>query len=109
MKGVEDALRRLEGVNSVVVDLQGGKATIVPKAGARIQPSAIFDALRQAGYRGDAVTVEASGEVKRAGGRPELFLPGSTDPYFKLPADARADGPAQIRVRVTPTGEVELK
>ncbi|KAF0247100.1 MAG: hypothetical protein FD180_39 [Planctomycetota bacterium] len=91
-----------------MIDLQGGKALIFPRPGARIAPSAMFDALKAAGFRGDAVTVEATGEVKRVSGRPELFLPGSTEAWLALPADAPADGPARIRLRILPGGQSEL-
>jgi hypothetical protein len=91
------------------VDLQTGRATITPAPGARIEPPAIFEVLNHAGFRGDAVTIEATGEVKRIYGRPQFFLPGQPDAYVDLPVAAPADGPALVRVRVTASGEMELR
>ena len=90
-----------------MVDLQGGKATLVPRPGARVLPAAVFDALRQAGFRCDAVTVEASGEVKRSGSA-RFFLPGIAEPFLVIPDPAPPDGPARVRARILPDGKIEL-
>lgn len=105
MQGVEHALGRLDGVAHVTVDLQGGKATILPAAGARIEPEAVFEALRHAGFRPEAVTVEATGEVRRPNGKAMLFLPGQPEAWLELPDPAPADGAAKVNLRVTPRGE----
>lgn len=109
MKGVSDALGRLDGVADVVVDLQAGLATITPKPGARLAVPAIVEAIRRAGFRCTGVTVEATGEVKRSGGRAEFFLPGTTEPWVQLPSEAPGDGPARIRVHISAGGKVEMK
>jgi hypothetical protein len=107
VKAVEDALQRLDGVEGVFVDLQAGKVTLAPRPSARIKAPVIFEALRHAGFRGDAVTFEATGAVKRSG--PACFLlPGSSESWLTLPEPAPPDGPARIRARIVPGGQVEL-
>ena len=100
-------MRRLEGVDGVVINLQAGKVTLNPRPSARIKAAFIFEALHHAGFRGDAVTVEATGVVKRSG--PARFLlPGSDEPWMTLPEPAPPDGPARIRARILPDGRIEL-
>ncbi len=102
MKGVEDALGRLDGVAAVTVDLQAGRATVTPRVGARIEPEVVFAALRNAGFRPDAVNIEATGEIRRSNGVARLFLPGQPDAWIAVPEPAPPDGQARIELRITP-------
>lgn len=79
--------------------------TIVPEAGARIEPEAIFEALRHAGFSPDAVTIEATGEIRRANGKAMLFLPGQPAAWIAIPEPAPAEGAAEVMVRVLPRRE----
>lgn len=91
-----------------MVDLQGGKATIVPVPGGMVRPDAIFNALSTAGFRGDAVTLDVKGTVRQVGGVPVLTLPGHADPYLELRAGAAPDGEVRLRIRVAPGQPAEV-
>mgnify|MGYP001584290507 CR=1 FL=1 len=78
-----------------------------PRLSARIQAGEVFEALSHAGYRGDAVTFEVTGEVKRSASA-GFILPGDTEPWLSLPEPAPPDGPARLKVRILPDGKVEL-
>lgn len=109
MKGAEDALGRLEGVEAVTVDLQRGLAKVTPAAGARIEPRAIFDAVRHATFTPEAVTYDVQGEVRRAGGKARIFVAGDPEPYLDLPEPAPPDGPARVQVRFTADGRASIR
>lgn len=106
MKGVTDALGRLDGVAHVEVDLQGGLAAVTPRPGARLTAPQLRDALRHAGFRGEAIEVEATGKGSMAGGRWIFRLPGQESPY--LTAAAGPAGDVRIRARIGPDGSVTL-
>lgn len=91
-----------------MVDLQGGKATIVPVPGGMVRPDAIFNALSAAGFRGDAVTLDVKGTVRQVGGVPVLTLPGHADPYLELRGGAAPDGEVRLRIRVAPGQPAEV-
>ncbi|MBI2919673.1 MAG: heavy-metal-associated domain-containing protein [Planctomycetes bacterium] len=107
MKGVTDALERLDGAAHVTVDLQQGLATVTPRPGARFTAEQVRDALRHAGYRGEGVEVEATGKGTVEGGRWVFRLPGQDAPW--LSAAAGPEGDLRIRARIAADGSVTLR
>jgi hypothetical protein len=69
VKGVQDALRRLEGVNDIRVDLQSNLVTITPAPDVELALAAIPAAIRAAGFTPADMRIVARGTLSaREGG-----------------------------------------
>ena len=96
MKGVQDALRRLDGVGSVQVDLQSNLVVVTPAPEVELDLAAIPAAIRRAGFTPAELEIVARGTFEeRDGGR-----------AFRIRAWTRA---LAVRMEGTPPpGETEL-
>lgn len=68
MKGVEDALRRLDGVGSIAVDLQTNLVRVRPAVDVELDLAALPRAIRRAGFTPGELRVVARGELLELGG-----------------------------------------
>jgi len=67
MKGVEDALRRLDGVSTVSIDLQSNLVTLGPHPRREIALAEIPRSIVRAGFTPGAMRLRARGEVVDGG------------------------------------------
>jgi hypothetical protein len=119
MKGVEDALGRLEGVRDLRIDLQSNRVTITPAPRRLLDLAAVPEAIRRAGFRPEGLRIVARGTMEREGVRvsfriaawPEAYAledPPPVDPRenFVLEADVVLDrGKVRLRpVKIPPPG-----
>lgn len=105
MKGVTDALRRLDGAGEIRIDLQSGTAVLYPSPGAHFRPGEVSAAILHSGNRAGVVTVVATGIASAEQGRWVFRLPGDPEPYLVV-KKALAVGPLTIRARISPDGTV---
>lgn len=66
MKGVSDALRRLDGVASLTVDLQTNLVTLTPASDVELDLAAVPAAVRRAGFTPADLRLRALGTLTRA-------------------------------------------
>ena len=100
MKGVQDALRRLEGVDHVRVELQTNLVTITPEPDVELDLAAIPKAIRRAGFTPADMELVARGEFGERGGEPTFRIRGWTTP-LRARADAEPpSGEIRLRARV---------
>lgn len=97
MKGVQDALRRLEGVTSVAVDLQSNLVVVTPARDVELDLAAIPAAIRRAGFTPADMELVARGTFAQQGGERTFRIRGWTRAHA-----VRAQGEL-------PTGEVVLR
>jgi copper chaperone CopZ len=89
---VRVAIEKLEGVDTVIVSLNQGLATIRFKPNNRVTVEAVRAAIRDNGFTPRAAEVRLSGELTDYRGKPALALPGTDALYVLSPgaADTRA-------------------
>lgn len=95
MKGVKDALSRLDGVSTVQVDLQANLVHITPSATVALPLAEVPGAIRAAGFVPGDMTIQAQGTFE--GDR--FRIRGWSEPLTVRSAAAAA---------APPTGEVSL-
>ena len=76
MKGVHDALRRLEGVGSIQVDLQTNLVVLVPDSNVELDLAAIPRAIRGAGFTPADMELVALGTFGSSDGSPTFRIRG---------------------------------
>ena len=96
MKGVQDALRRLEGVDSISVDLQANLVVVTGAPDVELDLAAIPAAIARAGFTPADMELVARGTFAEREGRRTFRVRGWTREHA-----VRADG-------ALPGGEVEL-
>jgi hypothetical protein len=90
VQGVRDALRRLDGVDTVHVDLQSNRVTIAPAADVELDLAAIPAAIRRAGFTPADMRLTARGAVGESGGRAVFRIRGwSAELPIRGPPPAR--------------------
>ena len=87
MKGVQNALRRLEGVGSIQVDLQTTLVVIVPERDVELDLTAIPRAIRGAGFTPADMEIVALGNFGSSDGLPTFRIRG-----WRSELRVRADG-----------------
>ncbi len=68
MKGVDDALRRLDGVKDIKIDLQTNMVTITPSPLAMLDLSAVPRAIDRAGFRPGRMKLRGHGTLEERDG-----------------------------------------
>jgi len=68
MKGVDDALRRLDGVGHIQIDLQTNLVTITPSPRVTIDLSAVPRAIDRAGFRPGKMRLRGRGALEERSG-----------------------------------------
>ena len=105
MEAVHDSLGRLDGVHSVLIDLQKNIVTITPAPDRTMDLVGVADAIKRAGFKTGRMTVRATarsestsdGSRVRILGWPETF-PWSGEPAVQegtIVAAVERKGPAQ--------------
>lgn len=106
MKGVQDALRRLDGVGTVHVDLQSNRVTIAPAADVELDLAAIPASIRRAGFTPADMRLVARGRfAERPGGAVFRIRGWSAELPVRGPAPAGAD---EMRLEAAVDFEGEL-
>ena len=68
MKGVDDALRRLDGVDHIEIDLQTNLVTITPSPRVALDLSDVPRAIDRAGFRPGKMRLRCRGALEQRGG-----------------------------------------
>ena len=89
---VDVALKKVAGVQSVVVSLNKGMATVKLKPGNTVAVPQLWKLLREQGYTPKTTTVSVRGEVANAQGRLQLKVSGTKD-LIALTADPKNPAP----------------
>ena len=79
--GLERRLRRLDYVSGVEISPSDGRIVLAVEPGRHLDPAAVWDTVRNAGFVPDRMAVTASGHVIDGNGTPALAL----SPDFALP------------------------
>ena len=66
VRHVTEALQAVDGVASVVVSLEGGRATVRWKEGAAVRPASLATAVQQAGYVANPIPASKDGKATRS-------------------------------------------
>lgn len=108
MKGVQDALRRLDGVAETRVDLQTNLVTITPVPDVELALESIPAAIRRAGFTPEDLRIEARGTFLEREGRRVFRITGWRAEFPVRGESAAGGGEVEIRARVEPGNELVL-
>ena len=100
MKGVQDALRRLEGVTTVEVDLQSNRVRIRSAPDVELDLAAIPAAVRRAGFTPADMHLVARGTLRLAEEGGEFRIHGWASALAVRRAPGLAAGEQTLRARV---------
>lgn len=99
MKGVQDALRRLDGTGTVRVDLQTNLVTLAPDPRVELDLAAIPAVIRSAGFTPADMRLVARGAFGARDGAPVFRIRGwSTDLPVRGPVPAAGEAGAEVRL-----------
>lgn len=101
MKGVKDALSRLDGVSTVHIDLQANLVHITPSATVVLPLAEVPAAIRAAGFVPGEMTIQARGTFD--GDR--FRIRGWSDPPAVRSAAAPPTGEVSLTARVDYSGD----
>jgi mercuric ion binding protein len=82
--GVEKKLKKVDGVDSVAVDLKSGKATLTATEGRTIQVNQVHRAVKSSGFTPGKILVTAVGTLSADGQQSPLFKVDGTRQIFRL-------------------------
>jgi copper chaperone CopZ len=94
---VRVAIAKLEGVDTVIVSLNQGRATIRFKPQNRVTVEAVRAAIRDNGFTPKAAEVRLSGELTDYQGNPAVALPGTHALYVLSPGPAGGSALAALK------------
>ncbi|MBI4605760.1 MAG: heavy-metal-associated domain-containing protein [Planctomycetes bacterium] len=110
MKGVEDALGRLEGVRAIRIDLQKNLVTITPAPDRVVDLARIPTAIERAGFTPEGLRIVARGSAERAGDGVRFRIAGWPVTYPAQGEVAGLDGSLAVEADVRLTvGGLELR
>jgi len=87
--GIRKKVTAVDGVQQVVVSLEGGLVTITPEPGGPPSPKALRDAITESGFTAGDLTVTIIGSLSVSGTRSSLRVQGSDQDYllFRPPSE----------------------
>lgn len=78
------AIRKIEGIAGVDVSLSGKFADVTLKAGNRVDPERIRQAIRESGFSPKEADVKVAGRIVERGGKLALEVSGLDDVVYLL-------------------------
>lgn len=100
MKGVLDALRRLDGVGNIEVDLQTNLLVVTPAPDVELDLAAIPAAIRGAGFTPADMELVARGTFAERGGERTFRIRGWTREHAVRAGGELPDGEVELRASV---------
>lgn len=94
---VRVAIEKLDGVDTVIVSLNEGLATIRFKPKHQVTVEAVRAAIRDNGFTPKAAAVRLTGELTDYQGNPALALPGTDAVYVLSPGPAAGSALAALK------------
>lgn len=82
--GVEKKLKKVDGVGSISVDLESGKALLTAAEGTSIDVSGVPGAIRKSGFTPGEIQVTATGTVERSASDVFILIPEDLGENFTL-------------------------
>jgi copper chaperone CopZ len=104
VKGVRDALRRLDGVASLTVDLQTNLVTITPDPRVELDLAAVPAAVRRAGFTPADLRLVARGTLTRATTGDRFRIRGWSRELPLRASSALPEGEQSLSARVDVSG-----